>query len=243
VVIKPRALLLGGLVVLALGGFGSAVITTFQGLGGDSSAVTVGARVDDGWNLTDPVEVSEGSGSPSAPSTSPTALPSSLPPTKGPSSRPAKPSSTRPGSPPVATASSTVTTGTESVDEFAVVVLTNIERVKAGCAPLVVNDALVTAARGHSEDMVANNYFAHRGFDGRSVVDRAVAAGYVGQSGAENIAAGQTTPDAVVQEWMASPGHRANITDCHMTEVGVGLARGGSYGTYWTQDFGTPPRP
>ena len=55
---------------------------------------------------------------------------------------------------------------------------------------------------------------------------------------AENIAAGQRTPEEVVESWMNSPGHRANILgDCK--ELGVGLALGGHYGYYWTQCFAT----
>ncbi|MCK9920809.1 CAP domain-containing protein [Frankia sp. AgPm24] len=59
---------------------------------------------------------------------------------------------------------------------------------------------------------------------------------------AENIAAGQPTPDAVVRAWMASPGHRANILNRSLRRIGAGPAGGGPYGAHWTQDFITPPR-
>jgi uncharacterized protein YkwD len=55
----------------------------------------------------------------------------------------------------------------------------------------------------------------------------------------ENIAAGQPTPAAVMDSWMHSPGHKANILDCTATQMGLAAANGGDFGTYWTQDFGT----
>jgi uncharacterized protein YkwD len=57
------------------------------------------------------------------------------------------------------------------------------------------------------------------------------------QAAAENIAAGQTTPQEVVQAWMNSPGHRANILNGNYTYIGVGYAKGGSQRHYWTQMF------
>lgn len=53
----------------------------------------------------------------------------------------------------------------------------------------------------------------------------------------ENIAMGQSTPQAVVQSWMNSSGHRANILSANFTEIGVGYAKGGTGGHYWTQLF------
>ena len=91
---------------------------------------------------------------------------------------------------------------------------------------------------GHSADMAANDYFTHDSQDGRTFADRIRATGYSKGTIGENIAAGQQTPDAVMQSWMDSAGHRANILNCAFTDMGVGIGRGGSYGTYWTQDFG-----
>ena len=54
---------------------------------------------------------------------------------------------------------------------------------------------------------------------------------------AENIAASQSTPAAVVNVWMNSEGHRANILNSSLRKIGVGYARGGQYGTYWVQLF------
>jgi hypothetical protein len=119
-----------------------------------------------------------------------------------------------------------------------VVALVNSERAAAGCGPVTSNGALDAAAQGHSADMAANDYFSHTSLDGRSFGDRIRAAGYSGGSIAENIAAGQGSASSVMASWMESPGHRANILDCSFRHIGVGVARGGSYGTYWTQTFG-----
>jgi uncharacterized protein YkwD len=123
-----------------------------------------------------------------------------------------------------------------------VVTLTNAERAKAGCGPLAVNATLTAVAQAHSQDMATNNYFDHNSQDGRTPFDRMTAAGYRYSTAAENIAAGQRTPQDVMTAWMNSPGHRANILNCALKQIGVGYATGSSsqYGVYWTQDFGTP---
>ena len=121
-----------------------------------------------------------------------------------------------------------------------VVALTNAERAKVGCGALVVDGRLAASAQAHSADMAINNYFSHNGRDGQSPFQRIADAGYTFSVAAENIAAGQRTAADVVAGWMNSDGHRANILNCSLTQIGVGFATGGSYGTYWTQDFGTP---
>jgi uncharacterized protein YkwD len=116
--------------------------------------------------------------------------------------------------------------------------LVNSERAKAGCRAVRSNSALQRAAQRHSADMAAKNYFSHTSKDGRTFADRIRAAGYGGGTIGENIAAGQSTASAVMRSWMASSGHRANILNCAFTAMGVGYAKGGSYGRYWTQDLG-----
>jgi uncharacterized protein YkwD len=118
-----------------------------------------------------------------------------------------------------------------------VVRLVNVARAAAGCGVLRVDSRLTTAARLHSEDMARQGYFSHTSLDGRTPWDRMEAQGYAAGSG-ENIAAGHATAAAVMDGWMNSPGHRANILDCASRAIGVGLGYGGAYGTYWTQDFG-----
>nr|MDT0667400.1 CAP domain-containing protein [Micromonospora sp. DSM 115978] len=119
-----------------------------------------------------------------------------------------------------------------------VVALTNAERAKVGCAGLVVDDRLAAAAQAHSADMATNNYFSHTSQSGTSPAQRARAAGYPSSYVSENIAAGSSTPAQTMQMWMNSTGHRNNILNCGTTQIGVGYARGGSYGHYWTQNFG-----
>jgi len=118
--------------------------------------------------------------------------------------------------------------------------LTNNERRMNGLSSLAWNDRLWSSARGHSTDMATNDYFSHTGLDGRTHGDRMTAAGYQWNSALENIAAGQSSPTAVVDAWMNSPGHRANILNTVVCDLGVGYAYNASstYGDYWTQNFG-----
>jgi uncharacterized protein YkwD len=118
--------------------------------------------------------------------------------------------------------------------------LTNEQRAANGCRPLAGDATLTAVAQAHSADMAAHDYFSHDSLSGQSPFDRMDAAGYRYTAAAENIAAGQPTPASVVTAWMNSAGHRANILNCDYREIGIGYATGGSYGTYWTQDFGTP---
>ncbi len=125
-----------------------------------------------------------------------------------------------------------------SATESEVIRLTNVERAKVGCSALRPDAQLALAGRRHSADMAARNYFSHNSLDGRTFVARIDATAYTGSAGGENIAAGQSTPAAVMSGWMKSPGHKANILDCSFKALGVGVATGGTYGIYWTQDFG-----
>ncbi|MER5621346.1 CAP domain-containing protein [Streptosporangium sp. NPDC002544] len=118
-----------------------------------------------------------------------------------------------------------------------VVRLTNAERQKGGCAPLVSDPQLRSAAQSHSADMAAKNYFSHTSPDGRDLTTRIKASGFSPmRAWAENIAMRQRTPADVLQSWMGSTGHRANIMNCAYTHLGVGVATG-SQGIYWTQIF------
>ena len=126
-----------------------------------------------------------------------------------------------------------------SAEESAVLRIVNAERASAGCGALTANPILTSVAGAHSADMAAKGYFSHTGKDGRSPFDRMRQAGYSGRAMGENIAAGQTTPQAVMAAWMKSPGHRANILRCSFKEIGVGYVKGGSMRHYWTQTFGT----
>jgi uncharacterized protein YkwD len=108
-------------------------------------------------------------------------------------------------------------------------------------AELVWNANLAQAAAGHSEDMVAQNFFSHTGSNGSSVGDRATAAGYLWRSVGENIAAGQPDVAAVVDAWMKSDGHCANLMNSSYRDIGAACLAGtanNTYRTYWTQNFG-----
>ena len=87
--------------------------------------------------------------------------------------------------------------------------------------------------------MIDRNFFAHNTPDGQTPFDRMKAAGISYSSAGENIAAGQSSPQNVMDSWMNSPGHRKNILNRDFEYIGVGLARGGSYGIYWAQEFAT----
>jgi uncharacterized protein YkwD len=113
--------------------------------------------------------------------------------------------------------------------------LTNVERAKAGCGPVRTEPRLAAASLAHSRDMVDRDYFSHTSPDGKGPGDRAGAAGYPSWSG-ENIAAGYPTPAAVVQGWMNSAGHKANILNCRSKATGVGYD---ARKNMWTQMFGS----
>ncbi|MEY9925805.1 uncharacterized protein YkwD [Catenulispora sp. GP43] len=120
--------------------------------------------------------------------------------------------------------------------EAEVVSLTNDQRAAHGCPALRDDPRLRTAAIGHSVDMRARGYFDHDTPNGVTPWARIEARGYSDPS-AENIAMGQPTPQAVVEAWMNSAGHRANILNCSSKAIGVGVQFGPD-GPWWTQDFG-----
>jgi uncharacterized protein YkwD len=124
--------------------------------------------------------------------------------------------------------------------ERSVWTLTNQERAEYNLAGLSLNGDLVASARAHSADMAAQNYFDHTDLEGGSPGDRIAASGYEARSWGENIAAVYATPQAVVDGWMNSEGHKANILSENFCDIGVGYAYDGEsqYGHYWTQHFG-----
>lgn len=112
-------------------------------------------------------------------------------------------------------------------------ILVNESRAAEGLSPLKLNDALTKAALSHSADMDANDYFDHTGLNGSRFWDRTEDAGYTGSPAGENIALGQRDAEAVHAAWMSSEGHRNNILNSRITEMGLGHS-----GRYWTQIFG-----
>ena len=121
--------------------------------------------------------------------------------------------------------------------EQQVVNLVNAERAKAGLKPLTSDWELARVARFKSEDMRDNRYFDHNSPIYGTPFQMMKSFGINYRSAGENIAAGQTTAESVMQAWMNSPGHKKNILSPNFTHIGVGYAKGGSYGHYWTQQF------
>jgi uncharacterized protein YkwD len=123
-----------------------------------------------------------------------------------------------------------------------VIQLINAERAKVGLSALSAQEQIYSAAQLHSSDMACNNYLSHTGLDGSTVGERTQRQGYSWSSVGENIAAGYSSPESVVQGWMNSPGHKANILGASYTEIGIGYAFGNAsgYGSYWTAVFGSP---
>ncbi len=145
--------------------------------------------------------------------------------------------------------------------EEEVLELTNIERWNNGQLPPLKGDSMLNSSSGtHSTNMAIRDFFAHCDLDTLTLPwDRMTAAGYNWNSAAENIAAGYSTPSAVVAGWMSSSGHRANILSTSYREIGIGYyypagdtgnvredangdcvadGIGGPWYRYWTQNFG-----
>ncbi|MWA15218.1 sigma-70 family RNA polymerase sigma factor [Streptomyces sp. BA2] len=152
--------------------------------------------------------------------------------TKAPKPKATTPKPTRTSSAPQAPQAPAGNSYSEEVTRLA-----NAERAKSGCGPLTLNSKLGDAAQGHSDDMAERDFFDHTNPDGEDPGDRVTAAGYKWSTYGENIAAGQRTPSAVMDSWMNSSGHRANILNCSFKEIGIGY-RQGSGGPWWTQNFG-----
>ncbi|MFD7324666.1 CAP domain-containing protein [Streptomyces sp. NPDC059875] len=138
--------------------------------------------------------------------------------------------------PVVPTQTAPVPTDRAAAAEAEVVRLVNQERAKVGCSAVRSDGSLAALAGAFSKDMAARGFFDHTDPDGDTPWERARQAGISGLGG-ENIARGQVDAAAVMESWMTSDGHRANILNCDYTTLGVGVhfADGGPW---WTQDFG-----
>ncbi|WP_069998618.1 CAP domain-containing protein [Cellulosilyticum sp. I15G10I2] len=138
------------------------------------------------------------------------------------------PAKTTPAAPAVTTDNSAL------AYENKVLELVNVERQKAGLKPLQMDEAVRNVARMKSQDMQAKKYFDHNSPTYGSPFDMMKQFGISYKTAGENIAMGQKTPEEVVNAWMNSPGHRANILKPAFTHIGVGYVANGSY---WTQMF------
>ena len=110
----------------------------------------------------------------------------------------------------------------------------------AAAKPLALNDTLSRAALAHAADMAQYSHFSHEGRDGSSHAVRMTRAGYDWKAAGENIAAGQATPESVVDGWLKSPHHCANMMAPEFREMGIAyyVNRTSQAGIYWVQLFG-----
>lgn len=118
--------------------------------------------------------------------------------------------------------------------------IVNAERQKAGLQPLTLDAELCKIANVKAADMRDNNYFSHDSARYGSPFQMLQTFGRHYTSAGENIAAGQKDANAVMTDWLNSSGHRANILNANYKSLGVGYVTGGSYGSYWVQEFTTP---
>ena len=149
------------------------------------------------------------------------------------SSRPAASSAAPQSSKPAATS---VPSGENNLLQVArqVIVLVNQERSKQGLPALRENTQLMESALVRSQEIVTK--FAHERPNGEQGYQLAFRAGF--NTVGENIAYGYSSAEQVMEGWMNSPGHRANILNAGFLEIGVGCYRGSDGRLYWTQLFG-----
>ena len=132
---------------------------------------------------------------------------------------------------------------TAAVIQSEIIALTNNERVQNSVGQLAENMALDKAAQAKAQDMAAKGYFSHNGPDGKTPWQWISGAGYDYQYAGENLAVRFVDSNQVVNAWMASPTHRANIVKPQYTQIGVGIADGtyeGEPATFVVQYFGAP---
>jgi uncharacterized protein YkwD len=122
------------------------------------------------------------------------------------------------------------------------ITLVNDARTQAGLPRLRENATLTRVAMAYSQRMAREGFYGHMDPQGKGVSERIAAAGYLAQASAENIARGQADPASVVEGWLKSPGHRANIMNPELREIGAGYAVIATppYFHYWTHVFATP---
>jgi uncharacterized protein YkwD len=123
--------------------------------------------------------------------------------------------------------------------------LVNVQRARSTLLALTANGPLTSAAQAHAMDTACQLFLSHTGSDGSSPFDRMLRFGYSYSTAAENVAAGYATPADVVNGWMGSSGHRANIMNPSFSEAGIGYVYNsssttGNYYSYWTMTFGAP---
>lgn len=118
--------------------------------------------------------------------------------------------------------------------------LANNARAAAGLAPLTVDSRMTSAAEAHSIEQAQRKKMTHTGRNGSNAGQRITKLGYSWSTWAENVAAGQGDCASVMSAWMNSPGHRANILNPVMVNIGMGAVKGTNGVIYWTMDLAKP---
>jgi uncharacterized protein YkwD len=114
-------------------------------------------------------------------------------------------------------------------------------RADAGLAPLVIDPLLSAVADEFACEMIREGFLAHTNpREEVSPGERLTSAGYIYYAMGENLAAGQSSPEEVVADWLASEAHRTNILSPEWGEVGIAVRQGGEFGWYWVQEFADP---
>lgn len=150
--------------------------------------------------------------------------------------------STKPNTTPTQPTQNNGQASTVNQEASEVIRLVNVERSKNGLAPLKANAELSKVATVKAQDMIDKNYFSHTSPTYGSPFDMMKKFGINYTAAGENIAYGQKTPDEVMNGWMNSSGHRANILNSNFTEIGVGVAKDKNGTPYWVQMFITPTK-
>ncbi len=146
-------------------------------------------------------------------------------------------SSAKPALPKTAPSAAPAPASSFSAFQNEVVGLVNAERAKNGLSALTADADLMKTATLKSQDMAKNNYFDHTSPTYGSPFDLMTKYGVSSRAAGENIAMGQTSPSQVMNAWMNSSGHRANILSASYTQIGVGVAQNSAGTYYWTQHF------
>ncbi|MET9958349.1 sigma-70 family RNA polymerase sigma factor [Streptomyces sp. NPDC006326] len=230
---RSRRRAIGGAVIAAcVAGGGLAYLGGFPG-SADTEAEGAAPSPLAALSAPESASASPSDSAPPSPSPSPSASaspsPSAESPSPSPTPTPSKTASPRTSAPAPAPAPQGIA--------GQVIALVNDERAAAGCGPLKEDPQLRSAAQGHSDDMANRDFFSHTNPDGADPGKRTTAAGYRWSTYGENIAKGQQTAASVMDAWMKSPGHRANILNCSFKDIGVGMHQGPG-GPWWTQNFG-----
>ncbi|MCO8273871.1 CAP domain-containing protein [Actinoplanes sp. TRM 88003] len=247
-----RPLLLAAVAVGVIGasyaGVAVAQSTSDKGKSETPVAATAPAATETGPDeeLVAASPTSSGTPSPSPTSATPTPSPTAK---KSTSARPTSTATKRPTKSPTRTKTTTrppaqsteAPSGGGSSDTVTEVIrLVNVERKAAGCGSLAGESRLHRAAQKHSELQADKDTMSHQLPGEASMGDRVAAEGYKWGGVAENVAAGYRTPADVMDGWMNSPGHKANILNCGYKHIGVGLAKSSKGTQYWTQNFASP---